>query len=154
MRRKRAEIIVGYDGTVCKGAGSAYSIIYTHRLADQYTKESFEVSPQQNDHDILMSGWWTLQHPIRYLNSGAQTDIVFNSPKCVNFTKSAMTEFSIGYDESVAYFGKEQKWVGVIGSLHMNEEENVTLDMPREISCQYRDYMSVYNGQHSDEIPP
>ena len=44
-----------------------------------------------------------------------------------------MTEFSIDYDESVAYFGKEQKWVGVIGSLRINEEENITLDMPREI---------------------
>ena len=43
-------------------------------------------------------------------------------------------------DESVAYFGKEQKWVGVIGSLRIDEEENVTLDIPREIPWQYRDY--------------
>ena len=65
-----------------------------------------------------------------------------------------MTEFPIDYDESVAYFGKEQKWVGVIGSLHIDEEENITLDMPREIPWQYRDYKSVYNGQYSDEILP
>ena len=44
-----------------------------------------------------------------------------------------MTEFSIDYDESVIYFGKEQKWVGVIGSLRIDEEENITLDMPGEI---------------------
>ena len=79
---------------------------------------------------------------------------MFDSPKCVNCTKSAMTEFSIDYDESVAYFGKEQKWVGVIGSLRIDEEENVTLDIPRDIPWQYRDYTSVYNGQYSDEIPP
>ena len=68
--------------------------------------------------------------------------------------KSAMTEFAIDYDKSVAYFGKEQKWVGVIGSLLIDEEENVTLDIPREIPWQYRDYKSVYNGQYSDEMPP
>ena len=50
-----------------------------------------------------------------------------------------MTEFSKDYDESVAYFGKEQKWVGVIGSLRIDEEENVTLNIPRKISWQDRD---------------
>ena len=79
---------------------------------------------------------------------------MFNSPKCVNCPKLAMTEFSIDYDESVAYFRKEQKWVGVIGSLRIDEEENVTPEIPREIPWQYRDYKSVYNGQYSNEIPP
>ena len=41
-----------------------------------------------------------------------------------------MTEFSIDYDKSVAYFGNEQKWVGVIGILRIDEEENIPLDMP------------------------
>ena len=90
-----------------------------------------------------MPWWWTLQHPIRYLYSGAQSDIVFDSPKCLNCMRSAMTEFSIHYDESVAYFGKEQKWVGVIGSLRIDEEENITLDMPREIPWQYSNFKSV-----------
>ena len=74
---------------------------------------------------------------------------MFDSPKCVNCTKSAMTEFSIDCDESVAYFGKEQKWVGVIRSLRIDEEVNVTLHIPREIPWQYRVYKSVYNGQCS-----
>ena len=152
--RDRAEIIAGYDGAESKGAGSAYTFTCTLSLADHYTKQSFEVSPLQDDHDILMPQWWTLQHPIRYLYSGAQSAIVFDSPKCVNSTNLAMTEFSIDYDESVAYFDKEQKWVGVIGSLRIEEEENITLDMPREIPMHFRDYKSVYNGQFSDEIPP
>ena len=80
-----------------------------------------------------MPWWWTLQQPIRYLYSGAQSDIVFDSPKCVNYTKSAITEFLIDYDESGAYFGKEQNWAGVIGTLRINEEENVTLEIPRKI---------------------
>ena len=52
--REREEIIAGYDGTESKGAGSAYTFACTLSLADHYTKESFEVSPLQDDHDILM----------------------------------------------------------------------------------------------------
>ena len=56
---------------------------------------------------------------------------MFDSLKYVNSTKSTMTEFSIDHDESVAYFGKQKKWVGVVGSLRIDEEENVTLEIPR-----------------------
>ena len=65
-----------------------------------------------------------------------------------------MTEFSIEYDDTVAYFDKEQKWVGAIGTLRMNDEEEMDIQMSREIPWQYRDYRSVYNGQYSDELPP
>ena len=65
-----------------------------------------------------------------------------------------MTEISIHNNESVAYFGKQQKWVGVISCLSIDKEENVTPEIPREIPWQYREYKSVYNGQYSDEIPP
>ena len=58
------------------------------------------------------------------------------------------------YDESVAYPAKEQKWVGVTGSLRIDEEGNVTLEIPRKIPWQYRDYKSVYNGEYSVDIPP
>ena len=134
--QERAKIIAGYDCAAGKGAGSAYTFACTLSFTDHYTKESFEVSPLQNDHDILMPWWWTLVHPIRYLYSRAQSDIVFHSPNYVNCSKSAMREFSNDYDESVAYFGKEQKWVGFIGSLCIDEEENVTLEIPREIPWQ------------------
>ena len=53
--RERAEIIAGYDGAAGKGAGSAYTFACTLSLADHYTKESFEVSPLQDDPDILMT---------------------------------------------------------------------------------------------------
>ena len=45
-----------------------------------------------------------------------------------------MTEFSIDNDETVAYFGKQQKLVGVIGWLYIDEDENVTLESPQEIA--------------------
>ena len=75
---------------------------------------------------------------------------MFDSPKCVNCTKSVMTVFSIDYAELVAYFGKLQNKVSVIGSLRIDVEKNVTPDIPREIAWQYRDYQPVYNGQYSD----
>ena len=52
--RERAEIIAGYDGAVGKGLGSAYTPACTLSRADHYTKESIEVSPLQEDNDILM----------------------------------------------------------------------------------------------------
>ena len=52
--RERAEIITGYDGAVSKGAVSTHTFAYTLSLADHYTKASFEMSPLQGDHDILM----------------------------------------------------------------------------------------------------
>ena len=81
MLQERAEIIARYNGAKGKDAGSAFTFACTLSLADHYTKESFEVSPLQDDHDILIPWWWTLQHPIQYLYSGAQSDIVFDSPK-------------------------------------------------------------------------
>ena len=147
MHREGAEISTGFNGAVGKGSGSAYTFACTLSLAEPHKKESFEVSPLQDDHDIFMPSWLTLQNQIRYLYTGALSNIVFDSTKCVNCTKSAMTEFSIDHNESVAYFAKQQKLVAVISSLHIDEEENVSLEIPREIRWQYRDYSTVYNGQ-------
>ena len=69
VHRERAKIIAGYDGAEDKGAGSAYIFACTPSLTDHYTKESFKVSPLQDDYDILMPWGWTHQHPIRYLYS-------------------------------------------------------------------------------------
>ena len=107
--RERAEINAGYDDAECKGTVSACIFTCTLAVAGHYAEEGFEVSPLQDDQDILIAWWWTFQHPIRYLYSGDQSDIVFDSPKCVNCTRSAIIEFSIDYDLSVTYFGKVQQ---------------------------------------------
>ena len=69
--RERAESIAGYDGAEGKGAEYAYTFACTLSIENHYRKESFEVSPLPDDYDILMPLCWTLQHPIRYLYSGA-----------------------------------------------------------------------------------
>ena len=68
--RKRAEIIFGYDGVESTGAGSAYTFTCTLKLEDHCMKGSFEVSPLQDDYDIILLWWWTLKHPIPYLSIG------------------------------------------------------------------------------------
>ena len=54
---ERAEIIAGHDGAGGKGVGSTYTFASTLSLEDHYTMESFEVSPLQDDHDVLIP-WW------------------------------------------------------------------------------------------------
>ena len=44
--------------------------------------------------------------------------------------------------------------MGVIGTLRMNDEGDMDIDLPVQIPWQYRDYNLVYNGQYSDEVPP
>ena len=81
---------------------------------------------------------------MKFVTSGAHTDMKFDDPKCVNCTAEAVSEFTIEYDESVAYFGDEQKWVGVLGSLRFDDDLRAELDVPedqlKDIPWQYRDY--------------
>src|SRR5258708_10114643 len=82
-----------------------------------YVQESFEVSPLQDDHDIILPWWWTLKHSTPYLLTGRSQDLIFDSPKCINCTKEAVSEFTIEYADSVATFCDGSDWVGCIGSL-------------------------------------
>ena len=147
-----------FDGAESQGAGRAYTLACTLRLGDHYSKETFEISPLQDDHDILLPWWWIIRHPTKYVSTGAQTDCKFDSPKCTNCTAQTVAEFTVEYDESVAFFGDEQKWVGVLGSLRYDDDLHVELDVPedqlRDVPWQYRDYVSVFNGQYADELPP
>ena len=69
-----------------------------------------------------------------------------------------MSEFTVEYDESVAYFGSDQECIGVLGTLCFDEnlggQINVEVDPLKDVPWQYRDYQSVFNGQYSDELPP
>jgi len=156
--RRQACGFSGFDGTESSNAGHAYTLGCTLRKGGHYTKETFEISPLQDDHDILLPWWWILRHPNKYVTTGDESDLRFDDPKCVTCTAKAVEEFTVEYDDDVAYFGDEQKWIGVLGSLRFDDELNVELDVPedqlKDIPWQYRDYQSVYNGQYSDELPP
>ena len=53
--------------------------------------------------------------------TGKESDLKLDSPKCKNYTAKAVSEFSVDYDESVAYFGSDQEYMGVLGTLHFVE---------------------------------
>ena len=53
--------------------------------------------------------------------TGKESDLKFDSPKCKYCTAKAVSEFTVEYDESVAYFGSEQECIGVLGTLHFDE---------------------------------
>ena len=70
-----------------------------------------------------------MRHPTKYVTTGAHSDHKFDDPKCLNCTAQVVEEFTVEYDESVAYFGDDQKWVGVLGSLRFDDELHVELDV-------------------------
>ena len=121
-------------------------------------RETFEIAPLQDDHDILLPWWWIITHPTQYMLPGKESDLKFNSPKCKNCTAKAVSEFTVKYDESVAYFGSDQECIGVLGTLRFDEnlggQINVKVEALKDVPWQYRDYQSVINGQYCDELPP
>ena len=90
--------------------------------------------------------------------TGKESDLTFDSPKCKNCTAKAVSEFTVEYDESVAYFGSDQECIGVLGTLRFDEnlggQINVEVEPLKDVPWQYRDYQSVFNVQYSDELPP
>ena len=105
--RSRACGFAGFDGQESSSAGQAYTLPCTLRIGDHHSKETFEISPLQDDHDVHLPWWWTIQHPTQYLITGIQSDLKFDHPKCKDYTEKAMTEFTVEYDDSVAYYGED-----------------------------------------------
>jgi hypothetical protein len=156
--RSQACGFAGFDGSESSNAGRAYTLPCTLKIGDHHSKETFEISPLQDDHDILLPWWWTIQHPTQYLITGVQSDLKFDHPKCVKCTEEAMSEFTVEYDDSIAYHSGDQDVVGVLGSLRFDDDLHVELDVQEDmlagIPWQYRDFQSVFNGQYADELPP
>ena len=96
-------------------------------------------------------------HPTKYKLTGKDINMKFDSPKCKNCTAKAANEFTIEYDESVAYVGNEYKQVGVLGTVRFDEELHCQIEVQgeavKDIPWQYQEFQSVYDGQYSDELP-
>ena len=69
-----------------------------------------------------------------------------------------MSEFTVEYDELVAFFGSDQEYIGVLGTLHFDEDMGGQIDVEAEplegVMWQYRDYHSLFDSQYSNEQPP
>ena len=116
--RSHACGIATFDGQLTKSnAGRAYTQSCTLRVGAHHMRETFEIAPLQDDHDIHLPWWWIITYPAQYVLAGKESDLKFNSPKCKNCTTKAVSEFTVEYDESVAYFGSDQECIGVQGTM-------------------------------------
>ncbi len=69
-----------------------------------------------------------------------------------------MSDFTIDFDESIAEMGRNQEWVGLIGSVRFLETEEgdmeVEIDHVNRIPWQYKEFRNVFNGTYADSLPP
>ena len=106
--RSHACRIATFDGQLSNSnAVLAYTQSCTLRVGAHHTRETFEIALLQDDHDILLPWWWIIMHPTQYVLTGKESDLKFDSPKCKNCTAKAVSEFTVEYEESVAYFGRD-----------------------------------------------
>ena len=122
--RSHAHGLTMADGSEsATNAGRAYTHACTLRCGNHFSRESFEISPLQSAHEILLPWWWIITHPTKYMLAGKDIDMKCDSPKCKNCTAKAANEFTIEYDESVAYVGNEYEQVGVLGTVRFDRSE-------------------------------
>ena len=148
-----------FDGLLSKSnARRANTQSCTLRVGAYHTSEIFEITPLQDDHDILLPWWWIITQPTQYVLTVKESNLTFDSPKCINCTAEAVSEFTVEYDKSVAYFGRDQKCIGVLYTLRFDEnlggQINVEVEPLKDVPWQYRNYQSVFNGQYSNELQP
>ena len=106
------------DGSVsATNAGQAYTHACTLKCGNHFSQESFESSPLQSAHEILLPWWWIITHPTKYVLTRKDIDMKFDSPICKNCTTKTANEFTIKYDELAAYVDNECKQVGVLRSI-------------------------------------
>ena len=69
---------------------------------------------------------------MQYVLTGKESDLKFDSPKYKNCTAMAVSEFTVEYDKSVAYFGSDQECIGVLGTLRFDENWGGQINMEVE----------------------
>ena len=151
--RDKPQPINNFAGESDDTSGNAYTLPLLIICGHHYVQESFEVSPLQDDHEIILPWWWTLKHPTPYLLTGKSQDLLFDSPKCINCTKEAVSEFTIEYDDSVATFGDGSDWVGCIGSLKVDDAGKMEIDHIDRIPDYYKEWHSIFDGTVADVLP-
>ena len=149
--RSHAHGIVTFDGQLSQShAGWVYTQSYTLRVEAHHTRETFEIAPLQDDHDIHLPLWWIITHPTQFVLTAKESELKFDSPKCKNCTTKGVSEFTVKYDESVAFFGSDQECIGVLGTLRFDEDRGDQIDVEVEplegVPWQYRDYHSLFDG--------
>ena len=75
--------------------------------------------------------------------TGKESDLKFDSPKYKNCTAKGVSEFTVEYDESVAFFVSNQECIGVLDTLNFDEGRAGQIDVEVEplegVPWQYQD---------------
>ena len=67
---------VTFDGQLSESnAGRAYTQSCTLRVGAYNMRETFEVAPLQDDHDILLPWWWIITHPTQFVHTSKESDL-------------------------------------------------------------------------------
>ena len=109
LRSHAHRLTMPYGSESATNAERAYTHACTLRCGNHFSRESFEISPLQSAHDILLPRWWIITHPTKYVLTEKDIDMKFNSPKCKNCPTETANEFTIEYDVLVAYVGNKYK---------------------------------------------
>ena len=130
-------------------ASRAYTHACTQRCGYHFSWESFEISPLQSPHEIILPWSWIITHPTNYLLTGKHIDMKFDILKCKNSTAKVANKFIIEYYESVAYVGNYIEQVGVRGTLRFDDELHGQIEVQgeavKDIMWSDRMFQSVNN---------
>ena len=100
-KRDQPITVERFDGTIAEGVGLLYSHPLLLQYGDHYTKETFDVSPTDNECNIVLPWWWMVKHPPTYNLEGQ--NIRVKSEQCLrNCTRASAQALEIEYDDDVA----------------------------------------------------
>ena len=100
-------------------------------------KHSIEAMPLQQCREVTtvilsITPWLLTYMGQSLIRCNKESDLKFDSLKCKNCTAKAVCEFTVEYDESVAFFGIDQECIGVLGTLRFDEDKGGQINVEVE----------------------
>jgi hypothetical protein len=144
-RNKRKEKIElrNFAGELVTGAGEAYSAPLLLQHMKHYTREVFEIAPQESGVDIFLPYWWIAnQAPQGPWDSPT---LRFDSSYCQeNCTKTSISEFPLQLDQTVLQHPEAQ----IIGYISAVSNDPCAL-----VSEQFHQFLDVMGKEIADALP-
>ena len=88
----------------------------------------------EDSSDIMLPYWWIIKHGALSVVTEENDSLQIRLKHChQHCTKAAVSSFSIGYDDSILKFDTDPRWIGVIGSMHVNAAHEIEVDWVERI---------------------
>jgi hypothetical protein len=153
VTRKEQKEIQNFAGDTVEDCGWCYTFPITCQHGDQYSKETFEIGPMEDSCDLMLPSWWIVKHKARGFAEGGKINFESEESK-KTCTRHNCNSFTVEIDDTILDFGNDPQWIGIIGNLKINDQDEMEIDWIDRIAWQYRDYKSLYNGEISNALPP